>query len=342
MPNVNGGTSRLTHEGSYVSTTRRRLLLLFCSALLSALAPVHAQQPGKVWRIGVIWPAVGTPFEALRQAMRELGYVEGRNISFEYRGPDLKSGQLSEVAKEFVASTVDAIVTLAPAATFAAKEATRTIPIVFLAIGDPLGSGLVASLARPGGNLTGISRMLTEISVKHFELLREVVPGLQRVAVLWNPANSSNVTALKTLDAMAQSSAIRLQSFEVREPSDLDNAFAEIGRAKSGALLILADPVFGAHLGVIAIRAQMARMPAITRFTEFPEQGGLIGYSPIISDEVRQAARLLDKVLKGAKPGELPVEQPTKFELVVNVKTAKALGIKIPQSVLLRADRVIE
>ena len=325
-----------------MSTIRRRQLVLSSLAFIAVPSTLNAQQPGKVQRVGVIWPGAGTPFEAFRQAMRELGYVEGRNIAFEYRGPEIKSGQIAEVAREFVASKVDAMVTLAPVATFAAKDATRTIPIVFLAIGDPLGNGLVASLARPGGNITGTSRMLSEISIKHLELLQQVVPALQHVAVLWNPANSSNLTALQALDAIAQSSRIRLQSFEVREPSDLDGVFAEIARTKSGALLVLADPVFGAHLGVIAIRAQMAKLPAITRFIEFPEQGGLIGYSPLISDEVRQAARLLDKVLKGAKPGDLPVEQPTKFELVVNVKTARTLGIKIPQSVLVRADRVIE
>lgn len=325
-----------------MSTIHRRQVLLAAVALFATPRAVHAQQVSKVRRVGVIWPGTGTTFEAFRQAMRELGYVEGRNISFEYRGSDIKSGQLAEVAKEFVASKVDAIVTLAPPATVAAKNATRTIPIVFLAIGDPLGSGLVTSLARPGRNITGTSRMLTEMSVKHLEVLKQVVPLLHQVAVLWNPANSSHGPALKALDAIAQSSAIRLQPFEVREPSALDSVFAEIARGKAEALLILADPVFGAHLGVIAIRAQLAKLPAISRFIEFAEQGGLIGYSPIIADEVRQAAGLLDKILKGAKPGDLPIEQPTKFELVVNVKTAKALGLKIPQSVLLRADRVIE
>jgi len=320
----------------------RRDTVLALIALGAAPLAAQAQQVGTIRRVGVIWPGGLTPFEAFRQAMRELGYVEGRNISFEYRGPDFKSGQLAEVAKELVASRVDAIVTLAPPATVAARNATQRIPIVFLAIGDPLGSGLVTSLARPGGNITGTSRMLTEISIKHLELLKQVVPSLHQVAVLWNPANSSHEPVLKALEVIAPSLTVRLQPFEVREPSALDSAFAEIVRGKAGAILILADPVFSAHLGVIALRAQLAKLPAIARFTEFTEQGGLIAYTPVVADEVRQAAGLLAKILKGAKPGDLPIEQPTKFELVVNVKTAKALGLKIPQSILLRADRVIE
>lgn len=325
-----------------MSTFHRRRVLFAALWLLASPEAARAQSAGKARRVGVLWPGTGTPFEAFRKAMRDLGHFEGQNISFEYRGTDIKPDQLADVAKELVASRVDAIVTLAPAATIAARNATRTIPIVFLAVGDPLGSGLVASLARPGGNMTGMSRMLVEISVKHLELLMQVVPSLRRVAVFSNPENSSHGPVLKVLGEVARSSAVRLQTFEVRNPAALESVFAEIVRGRAEALLILADPVFGAHLGVIALLAQQARLPAISRFPEFAEQGGLIGYTPVIADEVRQAAGLLDKILKGAKPGDLPVEQPTKFELVVNARTAKALGLRIPQTVLLRADRVIE
>jgi putative ABC transport system substrate-binding protein len=320
-----------------------RAALAAVLAVLVAVPFAAEAQPGKnVPRIGVLWPNPPSTFEFVRQGLNELGYVEGRNIIFEYRWGQDKLSQLPELARELVHLKVDLIVTLAPPATMAAKNATQTIPIVFVAIGDPVASGLVASLARPAGNLTGTTRMLAEMSVKHVEFLKQAIPTLSRLAILWNPANSSHGPALKAAEATAGSLSVHVQALEVRGPADFDGVFAAMARDRAQGVLFVADPIFFIHLGRIAELVTAARLPAISNFTEFPKLGGLMGYAPSLPDEFRRVATYIDKILKGAKPSDLPVQQPTKFDLVINLKTAKTLGLTIPPSLLLRAEQIIE
>ncbi|TMJ22484.1 MAG: ABC transporter substrate-binding protein, partial [Alphaproteobacteria bacterium] len=247
-----------------------------------------------------------------------------------------------ELARELVDTPVDVIVTLAPPATVAARNATQTIPIVFVAIGEPVASGLVASLARPGANLTGTTRMLPEMSAKHVELLKTAVPSLSKLAVLWNPINTSHRPALKAVEAAALSLSIQIRPFEVRGPAELDLIFAAISADRADGLLFVADPVFFIHLKRIAEFVASTRLPAIASFIEFPKLGGLMGYAPSIPDEFRHAAGHIDKILKGAKPADLPVELPTKFQLVINLKTGNALGLNLPATLIATADEVIE
>lgn len=276
------------------------------------------------------------------QGLIDLGYVEGRNIGFEFRWAENKLDQLPKMAADLVRLKVDLILCLAPPAAFAAKQATQIIPIVFVAIGDPLSNSLVASLARPGGNLTGTTRMLPEMSAKNLALLKEGIPSLSRVAVLWNPANSSHLSALNAVGETARSLRIQIRSMEVRNPADFDGVFAAIGRERADGVLFIADPLFFIHLKRLVEMAASMRLPTATNWTELPDSGGFIGYATSLPDEFRRAATYVDKILKGARPADLPVEQPTKFELVVNLRTARAMGIAIPQSFLVRADRVIE
>jgi putative ABC transport system substrate-binding protein len=278
----------------------------------------------------------------MRQGLKDLGYVDGRNIEFEFRWAEGKLDKLSELAAELVRLQVDLIVTLAPPATLAVKQATQTIPIVFVAMGDPLASGIVDSLMRPGANLTGTTRMISEMSAKHVELLKEAVPSLTNIAVLWNPANSSHQPALQAAHAAAQTLALRDYSLEVRAPNQLDGTFADIATLGADGVLFIADPIFFIHLKRMVDLIAARRLAAICNFIEFPKLGGLMGYAPSLSDEYRLAAGHIDKILQGANPADLPVEQPTKFQLVINLKTAKALGLTIPESLLLRADEVIE
>jgi putative tryptophan/tyrosine transport system substrate-binding protein len=302
----------------------------------------RAQQVKKVPVVGVLWPNPPNQFEFIRQALVELGYVEGKNIRFEFRWAERALGRLSELAQELVRIPVDLIITLAPPATLAAKQATQTIPIVFVAMGDPLASGVVASLARPGGNLTGTTRMISEMSAKHVELIKEVYPPLSNLAILWNPNNSSHPPALRAAQASAQSLALQTRPMEVREVGDLDAIFGIIVEQQANGLLFIADPIFFIQLKRMAEFTITSRLPAITNFVEFPKFGGLVGYAPSLPDEYRHAAIHIDKILKGAKPTELPVEQPTKFQLVINLKTAKSIGINVPPIMLTRADEVIE
>jgi putative tryptophan/tyrosine transport system substrate-binding protein len=324
---------------------RRTFLSLFAGAAAPwlLLFPVaRAQQQTRIPRIGVLWPNPPTTFEALRHGLRDLGYVEGQNVAFEFRWAEGKLDQLAELAAELVRLEVDVIVTLAPQATLAAKQATRTIPIVFVAMGDPVASGVVDSLARPGANLTGTTRMIAEMSAKHVELLKEAVPSLATLAVLWNPTNSSHRPALESVVAAARSLSLELHPLEVRGAAELDGAFDRIVRQKADGLLFIADPVFFIQLRRMAEFVSSRRVPAIANFTEFPKLGGLMGYAPSLPDEFRHAASHIDKILKGAKPADLPVEQPTRFQLVINLKTANALGIEVPAMLLARADEVIE
>jgi len=278
----------------------------------------------------------------MRQGLTELGYVEGKNIRFEFRWAQGKLDQLPELALDLVHIPVDLIVTLAPEATLAAQRATRTIPIVFVAMGDPLASGVVASLARPGANLTGTTRMISEMSAKHVELLKEVYPALSNLAVLWNPNNSSHPPALRAVESSAQTLSLQIRPLEVRTVSDLDSVFTAILKAQADGVLFIADPIFFIELKRMADFVTANRLPAITNFVEFPKIGGLMGYAPSLPDEYRHAAKHIDQILKGANPADLPVEQPTRFQLVINLKTAKMLGIEVPPQLLARADEVIE
>jgi len=320
---------------------RREVIGLLGGAAMWPLAS-RAQQPRKMPRIGVLWPNPPATFEFLRQGLSDFGYVQGRNIEFEFRWAEGKLDQLPKLAAELVRLQVDVIVTLAPQATLAAKQATQTIPIVFVAMGDPLASGVVASLARPGANLTGTTRMISEMSAKHVELLKEAIPSLVKLAVLWNPTNSSHAPALRAAQAAARSLSLQVFPLEVRAPADLDSVFAAILRERADGVLFIADPIFYIHLKRMVELTTANRLPTICNFIEFPRLGGLVGYAPSIPEEFRHTASHIDKILKGAKPADLPVEQPTKFQLVINARIAKALGLEIPPTLLARADEVIE
>ena len=328
-------------------TTRRRVLLMALGASAVAWADtVRAQAPPTVRRIGVLSgfsPSVDAPsYQELLLGLRDLGWVEGKNISVEYRYAEGRHDRLPDLAADLVRLKVDVIVTTATSDALAAQRSTRAIPIVMVAAGDPVANGLVESLARPGGNVTGLSQMLQELSGKRLALLKEMVPSLSRVAVLWNPHSASATLNWEENQQSARQLGIQLHSLEVRNPNELDNAFEAATRARAGALVILPDPVISTNLKRIVDFAARSRLPSIYQRSEFADAGGLVTFGPDFADLFRRAATYVDKILKGAKPGDLPVEQPTKLELVVNLKTAKALGITIPQSVLSRADRVIE
>jgi putative ABC transport system substrate-binding protein len=273
--------------------------------------------------------------------LRELGYVEGGSIVIEYRFAEGKLERLSDLAAELVRLKVDVLVAAGgtPAAS-AAKRATTMIPIVMTNIGDPVAVGLVASLARPGWNVTGLSLLGPDTAGKRLELLKEVVPALSRVAVLWNPANPSHALHLKETLAAARALGVQVQSLEARGPEDFETAFKAARGA--GGILALGDPVYRLHRAAIIDLARRNRLPAIYEFRQYVAAGGLMSYGASLNDLYRRAAYYVDRILKGAKPADLPVEQPTKFELVVNMKTAKALGLTIPHSVLIRADQVIQ
>jgi putative tryptophan/tyrosine transport system substrate-binding protein len=316
-------------------------------ALAILVAPLAAAQPpGKMPRIGVLRPGDALPSttvvpQAFRERLRELGYLEGQNIAFEVRHGGGRLEKASELAAELVRLKVDVIVVGSFPLARAVKQATSTIPIVSVSA-DPVGTGLAASVARPGGNLTGFSYMTPELSGKRLELLKETVPGLSRVAILWNPDNLHEPPALKQLELAARALAVELQSFEVRTPGELEAAFAAIGRARADALIVFENPLHVSHRSVIAELATKSRLPTMFEIRSFVEAGGLIAYGPRIVDMWRLAATYVDRILKGAKPADLPIEQPTKFELVINLNTARALSLTIPPSLLLRADHAIE
>ena len=323
-----------------MSTCREFITLLGGAAAWPLAA--RAQQGRKIPRIGVLWPNPPAMFDFMRQGLKDFGYVEGQNIVFEFRWAEGKLDQLPEMATELVRLQVDVIVTLAPQATLAAKQATQSIPIVFVAMGDPVASGVVPSLARPGANVTGTTRMISEMSAKHVELLKEAVPSLSKLAVLWNPTNTSHRPALQAVEAAARSLSLPFEPLQVRAVAELDGTFDSIIREKADGVLFIADPIFFIQLKRMADFVASSRLPAIANFTEFPKLGGLMGYAPSLPDEFRHAAGHIDKILKGAKPADLPVEQPTRFQLVINLKTAKALGVKISDNLLSLADEVIE
>jgi ABC-type uncharacterized transport system substrate-binding protein len=323
---------------------RREFITLVGGAAVVWPFATLAQQPEKIPRIGYLAPNSSPAFdEVFRQGLRDLGYVEGKNIVIEYRFAEEKFDRLPDLAADLVELKVDVIVARVTQASLAAKGATRTIPIVMLGVSDPVGSGLVASLARPGANITGTSAMSADVVGKSLELLREVVPKLSRVAVLWNPNNAIfQAQMLRETQIAAGALGVELQTFGPRSADEFDQAFEAMSRARAGALLVLADAVFVLHRARIVDLAKKSHLPAMYGAKEFAAAGGLMAYGPNYADIFRRTATYVDKVLKGASPSDLPVEQPTKFELVINLKAAKALGLTIPIPLLGRADEVIE
>ena len=320
---------------------RLRLLLVLCF-----LVPwsAGAQPPGAVPRIGLleIGSLAGRAplWEAFRQGMRERWYVEGQTVVFESRGADGSSERLAALAAELVRLKVDVIVASGSLAVQVARQATASIPIVMAASGDPVGLGLVASLARPGGNVTGVSTQLGELSAKRLELAREVVPEASRIAILGD-AGTIGIVVRET-QAVAQALGVRLHAVSVRGPAELDGAFSTIARERPAVLIVSPSVMFFGEGRRLADLAVTHRLPTVHASREYAEAGGLIAYGSEIAESYRRAAGYVDRILKGARPGDLPIEQPTKFELVINLKTAKALGLTIPPSVLARADEVIE
>ena len=317
-------------------------------SLLAAPLAADAQQAGKVPRIGFL--GVTSPsdrphhVDAFRQRLRELGWVEGQNIVIDYRYAEGRVDRLPDLVAELVRLKVDLIVASAGTqAATAAKNATETIPIVMIYVRDPVGNGLIASLARPGGNVTGVSGSAgLELFAKQLELLKETVPKIRRVAILSNPDNAYHQLAIREVNVAARSLGVQLQLLEARGPNEFDGAFAAMAKERVGALLVLSDAMLNSHRTRLADLAARSRLPAAYGVRESVEAGGLMSYGPSFLDLYRRSATFVDKILKGAKPGNLPVEQPAKFELVINLKTAKALGLTIPQSLLLRADEVIQ
>jgi putative ABC transport system substrate-binding protein len=293
-------------------------------------------------RVGLLYNNSGPYIEIVTRGLRELGYIEGQNTLIERRTANGLSDQLPSLAAELVRLGVDVIVTPDPPSTHAAKGATKTIPIVMRSSNDPVESGLVTSLAHPGGNITGVYSQYEELTPKRLELLKEALPGLRRVAILWNGASPGEIAVFKSAQAAARAMGLQIDSLEVHRREDLDGAFSAAAAARVGALMTLRNPLFVRLRTQLVGLANRHRIPAIYDEREFVEAGGLMAYGANLADLYRRTAIYVDKILKGAKPADLPVEQPTKFELVVNLKTAKAMGITLRQSVLLRADEVIE
>jgi putative tryptophan/tyrosine transport system substrate-binding protein len=326
----------------------RRETIIALVSLGAVPFAAEPQQPAKIARIGYLaGNLAATPHlpEAFRQGLRDLGYVEGRNVVTEFRDAEGKLERLPGLAAELVALKVDVIVTAGTLQTLAAKQATKTIPIVFAQAVDPVSSGLVGSLARPGGNLTGLSNLTPELVGKGLEQLKQAVPGVSRVAVLWQPGSLPERTEkdmLKAAEVAARALGVRLQFVEVRGAADFDRAFSDMIRARADGLTVLPLTMFIIERRRLVDLAAKNRLPAVYGLREFVDGGGLMSYGPNAADSYRRAATYVDKILKGTKPGDLPVEQPAKFELVINLKTARALGLTIPQSVLGRADEVLQ
>jgi putative tryptophan/tyrosine transport system substrate-binding protein len=325
----------------------KKLLWLLTLLFLATGTFTQAQQSRKVPRIGFLSGQSLSTFvsartEAFRQGLRELGYVEGKNIVIEWRYAEGKLDRLPALAAELVRLKVDAIVTSGPTPTSAAKEATSTIPIIMAQVNDPVGNGFVASLARPGGNITGLSTLAPEISGKQLELLKEIVPKLSRVAVFGTSTMPGNAQSLKEADLAAKAFGVKLQYVDVLSPKDIESAFRAASKGRAEAVLaMMASAVVGDHRTEIIDLAAKSRLPVIYQFSSYVEAGGLMTYGVNITDLDRRAATYVDKILKGTKPADLPVEQPTKFEFIINLKAAKQIGLTIPPNVLARADKVI-
>jgi putative ABC transport system substrate-binding protein len=326
---------------------RRTAIQRLATFFLTTASLAHAQQPKKIPRIGYLAPTtragIAHNTEAFLQGLRELGYIEGQNIVIEYRWADGKFERLPELAAELVRLKLDVIVAAVTQASLAAKNATGTIPIVMVAVGNPVDSGLIASLAHPGANITGTSTMSDEVVGKQLELLKETFPKITRVAAMWNPANPVfQKLQLREVEATARALKVRLQKVEARDLEEIERAFAAIAKERTRALHVFPDPVFTTHRGRIADLAIKHRLPAVSGTRELAEAGMLMSYGPNFLESYRRAATYVDKILKGAKPADIPVERPIKFEFVINLKTAKQIGVTVPQSVLFRADKVIQ
>jgi putative ABC transport system substrate-binding protein len=320
----------------------RRLATFF----LTSASLAHAQQPKKIAKIGVIFPSnpAGTAhlLGAFRQGLRELSYVDGKNIALELRYGGTRAERISELARELVGIKVDVIVTSTDLAIAAVKRETQTIPIVMANSSDPVSTGFVTSLARPGGNITGFSSISPDLSGKRLELLKETVPGLSRVAILWNPDARGNVLDYQVTERVAHALGLQLQSIEVPRAEDFDRAFSAVTKGRAQALIISGgNPVGFANRGQIASFAERNRLPSMASQKDFVDAGGLMSYGPSTVDQWRRAATFVDKILKGRTPADLPVEQPMKFELIISLKTANQIGLTIPPNVLVRADQVI-
>jgi putative ABC transport system substrate-binding protein len=333
-------------EGAEKNMMRKITVLTLCAMLFALCVSAEAQQPGKVSRIGYLITsspsAIAPRMDAFQQGLRELGYIEGQNIVIERRHAEGKLDRIPELAAELVRLNVDVIVTSGPTATRPAKGATSTIPIVMTFDDDPVGSGFVASLAHPGGNITGLSTLAPEISGKQLELLKEIVPRLFRVAAFGTSTRQGTAQALKEMELAAGALAVKLQYLDIEDPKYIETAFRAASKGRADALLVLQSPVFNSQRAQIANLAQKSRLPAAYPRREFVEDGGLMSYGASISDLDRRAATYVDKILKGAKPADLPVEQPIKFEFIINLKAAKQIGLTIPPNVLARADKVIK
>ena len=324
---------------------RRAFLRTLAGSLLAAPVAAEAQQPAKVARIGFLGPETvsgsKSRVDALRAGLRDLGYVEGKNIVIEFRWAEGKYDRLPDLATELVRLNVDVLVAAGEKAVDAAKRATTTIPIVVPVTGDAVATSLATSLARPGGNITGSTFFGAELTSKRLELLREAAPRITRVAYLLNPANSASGPGIAALEIAAKSLKLGIQPFEVRAPNEFDSVFTTMAKRHVDAIVVQADTIFIINAKAVADLAATRQFPS-AGLKEFAEAGGLIGYGPNLLEMYRHAAVFVDKILKGAKPGDLPIERATTFELVINMKTAKTLGLKIPPSVLLRADQVIQ
>ena len=324
-----------------------RLVVVLTVGLTLAPLAAEAQPSGKKARIGVLLlppraGAGGTYIQALREGLHELGYVEGQNLLLEIRWAEGKPDLLQGLAAELLSTGPDVLITSGSEAILTLKRATGVVPIIMATVMDPVALGIVASLAHPGGNLTGLAILSLELTSKRLQLLKETVPRLSRVAVLLNPANPGNVLMLKEVETACQTLGLRWHGVVVRGPDELASAFEAIRGTQSNGILAIEDSMLVSHRSRIVETVARTRLPAMYAFRQFVDAGGLMSYGPNIPETFRRAAVFVDKILKGAKPGDLPVEQPTKFELVINLKTAKALGLTIPQSVLVRADEIIQ
>jgi len=326
----------------------RLIRLVAILALSLALAPlaVEAQQAGKVYRVGVLASSTQSNFEPsvriFREALYAAGWVEGRNLTLDVRYPGDQYARLQELANELVKLKVDVLASLGTPATLAAKRATTTIPIVMESLSDVVVTGLVSNLARPGGNLTGVSGFAPELSGKRLELIREILPQADRIAVFANRANPVTVPILNATESAAQQMRMKLHVVDVRQIAELATAFETVRRERADALVLVADPLlFSAKLQIVQLAARH-RMPTVYETRLFPDAGGLLSYGPLAQERFERMAAYVDRILRGAQPGDLPIELPTKFELVINLKTAKALGLTIPQTLLQRADQAIE
>jgi putative ABC transport system substrate-binding protein len=325
---------------------RREFIALFGGAAVVWPFPAIAQRPAHVPRIGVLLPGVASSFavrtEALREGLRQLGYIEGKNIAIEWRWADEQVERLPELAAELVALHVDVIVANGTPASKAAKNATNSIPVVMVSVGDPVSAGLAASLARPGGNVTGLSILAPDLSGKRMELFKEAIPGLSRIAALVNPTNPTSHLELPEMQAAARALSVQLKPVEISGSGALDGALKAMSDEGIHGIVVLTDGLFFSERKRIVDWARMHRLPGMYWEREFARDGGLMSYGPSSTDLSRRSAGYIDQILKGARPADLPVQQPSKFELIVNLKTAKTIGLTVPPTLLARADEVIE